>query len=79
MSIPKLGELLVTGNLHAEDFHCLDGRSRDIIRGLLLRVCLSAAPQTVPGSEAPWEEAPNRRVRSERSINLESSTENPSP
>lgn len=39
ISVTKLLPLFLSGNLHAEDFRCLDLRSRNLIRRLLLTVC----------------------------------------
>jgi hypothetical protein len=45
--IPKLLQLFRSGNLHAEDLHALDRRSRDVIRHLLLLACLDVvSPST---------------------------------
>lgn len=42
MSAIKLIELFENGNLHVEDFRCLDPCSKDLVRRLLLSVSLSA-------------------------------------
>lgn len=37
--VTKLLPLFLSGNLRAEDFRCLDLRSQNLVRSLLLRVC----------------------------------------
>jgi hypothetical protein len=39
ISVTKLLPLFLSGELRAEDFRCLDVRSRNLIRRLLLSVC----------------------------------------
>ncbi|HYE36721.1 hypothetical protein [Methylocaldum sp.] len=46
ISAVKLIELFENGNLHAEDFRCLDLSSKDLIKRLLLFVSLSADQRT---------------------------------
>lgn|GEM_PF-2407410 len=46
MSAVKLIELFESGNLHLEDFRCLDPSSKDLVRRLLLSVSLNADRHT---------------------------------